>query len=371
MRRVVEDELRRLGVRLRDLDVRLELGLQESVRSAVLAGYGVTFISRTAVEAELAAGTLAEARVEGMDGRREISIAVGHGAGAATGRPGVRRPSRASGVGSAARGRVRRSGPRDATARPRPESSASAPARSRRSSEVCAEVGDRASAARHDARRARRAPERSRVVGVYDGVGRTCRSRQCDEATRARAGPSRPTVSSASAAAARSTPARRSSRRSREDGETGLPRDRRRPDDVRRRRVDAVLRDAARARPKAGGSDERADAGRRDLRPRADPRPPARRRPSGTAMNALAHCAEAYYHPARTRARRAPRGHGRDRDRPRAAARRREARRDLRAHPPPRGRVSRRARPRGVGALPRSRDGAGARWPLRPAAGLR
>ncbi|HET9938056.1 MAG TPA: LysR substrate-binding domain-containing protein, partial [Gaiella sp.] len=42
VRRVVEDELRRLGVRLRDLDVRLELGLQESVRSAVLAGYGVT-----------------------------------------------------------------------------------------------------------------------------------------------------------------------------------------------------------------------------------------------------------------------------------------------------------------------------------------
>ena len=53
-RRVVEDELRRLGLRLRDLDLHLELGLQESVRSAVLAGYGVTFISRAAVEAELA-----------------------------------------------------------------------------------------------------------------------------------------------------------------------------------------------------------------------------------------------------------------------------------------------------------------------------
>ena len=39
----------------------------------------MTFISRTAVEAELAAGTLAEARVEGMDGRREISIAIGTG----------------------------------------------------------------------------------------------------------------------------------------------------------------------------------------------------------------------------------------------------------------------------------------------------
>lgn len=79
VRRIVEDELRRLGLRLRDLDVRLELGLQESVRTAVLGGYGVTFISRAAVETELQAGTLAEARVEGMDGRREISIAVGTG----------------------------------------------------------------------------------------------------------------------------------------------------------------------------------------------------------------------------------------------------------------------------------------------------
>src|SRR5918997_5101985 len=55
VRQIVEDELRALGVRLRDLDVRLELGLQESVRSAVQAGYRVTFISRSAVEPELAA----------------------------------------------------------------------------------------------------------------------------------------------------------------------------------------------------------------------------------------------------------------------------------------------------------------------------
>ena len=74
VRRIVEDELRRLGVRLRDLDPRLELGLQESVRSAVLAGYGVTFISRTAVEPELAAGTLVEAGVEGLEPSREISL---------------------------------------------------------------------------------------------------------------------------------------------------------------------------------------------------------------------------------------------------------------------------------------------------------
>ena len=79
VRHVLEYELRRLGARLRDLDVPLVLGLQESVRSAVLGGYGVTFISRTAVEAELAAGALAEARVEGMDGTRQISLVVGTG----------------------------------------------------------------------------------------------------------------------------------------------------------------------------------------------------------------------------------------------------------------------------------------------------
>jgi DNA-binding transcriptional LysR family regulator len=79
VRQVVEDELRASGARLRDLDVRLELGLQESVRSAVLAGYGVGFISRTAVEADLAAGTLAEARVEGIEGRRTVALVRGSG----------------------------------------------------------------------------------------------------------------------------------------------------------------------------------------------------------------------------------------------------------------------------------------------------
>ncbi len=74
VRQIMEDELRRAGLRLRELDVRLELGLQESVRSAVQAGYGVTFISRRAVESDLAAGTLAEARVTGMDATREISL---------------------------------------------------------------------------------------------------------------------------------------------------------------------------------------------------------------------------------------------------------------------------------------------------------
>ena len=74
VRQVIEEELRAAGLRLRDLDVRLELGLQESARSAVVAGFGVTFISRSAIEADLAAGTVAKARVEGLEPSREISL---------------------------------------------------------------------------------------------------------------------------------------------------------------------------------------------------------------------------------------------------------------------------------------------------------
>jgi DNA-binding transcriptional LysR family regulator len=74
VRQVIDDELREKGMRLRDLDVRLELGLQESVKSAVEAGHGVTFISRTAVEPELARGTLAMAQVRGLEPSREISL---------------------------------------------------------------------------------------------------------------------------------------------------------------------------------------------------------------------------------------------------------------------------------------------------------
>src|SRR3954468_18938123 len=74
VRQLLEDELRGKGTRLRDLGVRLELGLQESVLSAVRAGHGVTFISRRSVGADLAAGTLAEARVEGLELERDVFI---------------------------------------------------------------------------------------------------------------------------------------------------------------------------------------------------------------------------------------------------------------------------------------------------------
>jgi DNA-binding transcriptional LysR family regulator len=74
VRQVVDEELRRAGLRVRELEPKLELGLQESVKSAVAAGFGVTFISRTAIEGELEAGTLAMARVAGLEPARQIYV---------------------------------------------------------------------------------------------------------------------------------------------------------------------------------------------------------------------------------------------------------------------------------------------------------
>src|SRR6476661_421423 len=68
IRQMIDDELR-------DLNVSLELGLQESARAAVLGGFGATFISRIAIEGDLAAGTLAVARVEGLEPTREVQLA--------------------------------------------------------------------------------------------------------------------------------------------------------------------------------------------------------------------------------------------------------------------------------------------------------
>jgi DNA-binding transcriptional LysR family regulator len=84
VRQVVEDELRRAGLRARRLESKLELGLQESVKSAVAAGYGVAFISRTAIEGELAAGTLGSTRVAGLEPSRQLYVVR------AKGRPATR-----------------------------------------------------------------------------------------------------------------------------------------------------------------------------------------------------------------------------------------------------------------------------------------
>jgi DNA-binding transcriptional LysR family regulator len=79
VRQVVEAELRRAGLRLRGVEPKLELGLQESIKSAVAGGYGVSFISKTAIEGELAAGRLAAAQVEGIEPARQIYLVRARG----------------------------------------------------------------------------------------------------------------------------------------------------------------------------------------------------------------------------------------------------------------------------------------------------
>lgn len=74
VRQVIEAEFRKAGLKLRDFAPRLELGLQESVKTSVAAGHGVSFISRSALGEELAAGTLAEATVKGLDPARDIFV---------------------------------------------------------------------------------------------------------------------------------------------------------------------------------------------------------------------------------------------------------------------------------------------------------
>jgi len=73
VRTVIEEELRRAGIRPRDLCVAMELGLQESAKAAVEAGFGVSFLSELAVERELRLGTLATADVAGIDPVRDFS----------------------------------------------------------------------------------------------------------------------------------------------------------------------------------------------------------------------------------------------------------------------------------------------------------
>ena len=75
IRQMIDDELRKLGLRLRDLNVRLELGLQESARAAVLAGFGATFLSKIAIEGDLESGSLAIARVQGLEPARDVQLA--------------------------------------------------------------------------------------------------------------------------------------------------------------------------------------------------------------------------------------------------------------------------------------------------------
>lgn len=74
-RRVVERALTRAGIRLKQLQIRMELDSTEGLLSAVEAGLGLAFVSRWAVRNQLALGTLSIARVEGLVLTRKLSVA--------------------------------------------------------------------------------------------------------------------------------------------------------------------------------------------------------------------------------------------------------------------------------------------------------
>src|SRR5437763_761833 len=77
-RRVVPTEaglkLYRGAQRLLQLEDEIVAELAEEATGAVRAGHGLTFISRSSVETDLAARTLVEARVRGFDLEREIHL---------------------------------------------------------------------------------------------------------------------------------------------------------------------------------------------------------------------------------------------------------------------------------------------------------
>ena len=74
VRAVVDAALRERGVNPAQLNVFLELGLNESVKHAVMAGAGVTYLSKFAVRTDLRNGTLAVVRVTDFQILRDFSI---------------------------------------------------------------------------------------------------------------------------------------------------------------------------------------------------------------------------------------------------------------------------------------------------------
>jgi DNA-binding transcriptional LysR family regulator len=74
IRAVVEAALRDHGVKPAELNVLLELGLNESVKHAVMAGAGVTYLSKFAVRSEVEHGRLATVRVREFRLERDFAV---------------------------------------------------------------------------------------------------------------------------------------------------------------------------------------------------------------------------------------------------------------------------------------------------------
>ena len=73
-RRVVETGLKRAGLKLRQLDVILEIDSTESIKGIVESGAGIAYMSRLALRHELANGCLRELRVKGLRITRPLFV---------------------------------------------------------------------------------------------------------------------------------------------------------------------------------------------------------------------------------------------------------------------------------------------------------
>jgi DNA-binding transcriptional LysR family regulator len=74
VRSAIEAAMREGGLRDRDLTIAMELGLQQSVKAAVLDGFGITVISRLAVEREVGDGLLVAVPITDPALSRDFSI---------------------------------------------------------------------------------------------------------------------------------------------------------------------------------------------------------------------------------------------------------------------------------------------------------
>jgi DNA-binding transcriptional LysR family regulator len=78
VRTMLEAGLAELGLGLPDLNVYMEIGLQESIKTAVLAGFGVGLISHLAVQRELASGSLVSLEIPDLPAFRTEFYLVRH-----------------------------------------------------------------------------------------------------------------------------------------------------------------------------------------------------------------------------------------------------------------------------------------------------
>lgn len=78
VRTMLESELAERGLSITDLNVHMEAGLQESIKTAVSAGAGIALISKFAVQQELAFGTLVQIDVHDLPMVRDQFYLVRH-----------------------------------------------------------------------------------------------------------------------------------------------------------------------------------------------------------------------------------------------------------------------------------------------------